>query len=104
MAATSSQGWWLWIPGRPSAARDDNSPPHLRAVLRRRLPVVRDGLAVERAVERGKHAALGEVIRRGLPVARAGERDVDFGEDASRRRAHHEYAVGEHDRLVDIVR
>src|SRR5690348_15830856 len=57
---------------RPSSA----FPPERRTGRRLGLAVVRDGRAVERAVEGGKHAALDEIEGARLAVARA--RQVAF--------------------------
>jgi hypothetical protein len=38
-----------------------------------------------------------------LPVARARQLDRNLREDAAGRRTHHQHAVGEHDRFVDVV-
>ena len=73
---------------------------------RRRRPglaVVGDHRALERAVERRQHAALGEIERRRLAVARARQIDRDLLGDAAGMRPHHHDAVGQHDRLLDVV-
>ena len=76
------------------------SPPHRSAGFGLRLAIVRDRFAVERAVERRHHAALGEVISRGLAVARARQVDLDFGEHAARSRAAETLSGGERQMLA----
>ena len=75
------------------------TPRRLRPWARPRRRSRRD----ERAVERGQHAAFDEIEGGGLAVARPRQVDLDLVEDAAGARAHHHDAVGEHDRLVDVM-
>jgi len=59
-------------------------------------------LAVERAVERGEHAALGESKAADWRSRGAAGRSRS-PRRASGPRAHHDDAVGEHQRLIDVV-
>ena len=86
------------IPAGRSERPEVAPPPHRRrrAALVSRSSTVSG--AVERAVERRQHPALGEIERRRLPVARTRQVDRDLVDDAARTRPHHHDAVGEHDR------
>src|SRR6516162_7269769 len=54
------------------------SPPQCRTGAGPGLAIVGDRGAIERAIERGEHAALDEIERRRLAVARARQLDVDL--------------------------
>ena len=59
--------------GRAARGRSDSAlPPHPAAMRRPGFAVLGDDGAVERAIERGQHAALGEIEGRRLAVARRG--------------------------------
>ena len=62
-----------------------------------------DCRAIKRAVERGENAALDEIERRGLAVARPRQIDRDLIENSAGSRAHHHDAIGQHDCLIDVM-
>src|SRR5215467_3966330 len=78
------------------------SPPEA-AVVRLDLAGIGDDRSLERAVERGQHAALDEVEGRRLAVARARQVAGDLLVDAARQRTHHHDPVGDHYRLLDVM-
>src|SRR5262249_13601246 len=77
-----------------------DSPPQAATVGGLDLAVIGRDRAVERAVERGQHAALDEVEGGRLAVARARQVASDLVVDATGARPHHHDPVGEHDRLL----
>src|SRR3979409_874827 len=64
-------------------------PPQSAAGRRRGLAVIGDHRALERAVERGQHAAFDEIERRRLAVARARQIAQNLLLDAAPTRAPH---------------
>ena len=79
-------------------------PPHSSPFVRLLLLLCTQGPAVERAVERGEHAALDEIEGRGLAVAWSRQVDADLIENVAGPRPHDHDAIGQHDRLIDVVR
>src|SRR5690348_2609463 len=74
-----------WQGGRRSSgAVAPPLPPHRGAGVGACFAIVDRGLALERAVERGEDAPLGEVVGGGLAIAWPLQLDCDLGEDAPR--------------------
>src|SRR6185436_10145820 len=78
-------------------------PPEPAAGRRPGLAVVGDNRALERTVERGQHAAFDEIEGSRLAVARAWQIARNLLVDAAWMRPHHDDAIGQHDRLLDVV-
>src|SRR3954465_4628631 len=58
---------------------------------------------LERTIERSHHTPLGEIERGGLPIARTRQVGDDLFLQASRMRPHHDDAIRQYDRFLDVV-
>src|SRR5262249_54783047 len=92
-----------WMPSMTKSMVQEILPPQTAAMGGFGFAVIGQDRAVERAVERGQHAALDEIEGGRLAVARTRQVAGDLIVDASRPRPHHHDPIGEHDRLLDVV-
>src|SRR4051794_8086815 len=77
------------------------SPPHRSTGF---TPALRFGYpSVEGSVECGQHMPLECIEQRRIAVPRTRQVDRDLLEQASGMRTHHQHAIGQHDRLLDVV-